>query len=226
MRFLYKTSASLAQASNEKESTSSPPASHHPTPSLHSLQRVPHQSANAISISCSQQPPAQIPRRQIRHPNSPPNKDSPPDDSPPLPLCEICSLPLSSTTTKPPHPHEASLAHQVCLKHSHPPSNLDRSRLGLRYLQSQGWDPDSRLGLGAQSQGIQFPIKAKPKDDKMGLGLVFPREKGAGIVKKDVKEKLDAGKVRKLEERDRRKREKLQELFYRSEDLDRYLGSG
>jgi hypothetical protein len=60
----------------------------------------------------------------------------------------------------------------------------------------------------------------------MGLGLVFPGDMGAGVVKKEVKEKLDAGKVRKLEERDRRKREKLQDLFYRSEDLDRYLGSG
>lgn len=46
------------------------------------------------------------------------------------------------------------------------------------------------------------------------------------MVKKEVKEKLDAGKVRKLEERDRRKRERLQGLFYRSEDLDRYLRAG
>jgi hypothetical protein len=157
---------------------------------------------------------------------SPPNEDLPPDEKLPPPLCEICSLPLPSATTKPTHPHETTLAHQVCLQHSYPPSHLDRSRLGLRYLQSQGWDPDSRLGLGAQGQGIQFPIKLKPKDDKMGLGLVFPGGKGAGVVKKEVKEKLDAGKVRKLEESDRRKRERLQELFYRSEDLDRYLGSG
>jgi hypothetical protein len=60
----------------------------------------------------------------------------------------------------------------------------------------------------------------------MGLGLVFPSKTGAGMVKKEVKEKLDAGKVRKLEERDRRKRERLQGLFYRSEDLDRYLRAG
>lgn len=156
-----------------------------------------------------------------------PNQDAPPDETPTPPICDICSLPLpSSTTTTPPRPHEATLAHQVCLQHSHPPSHLDRSRLGLRYLQSQGWDPDSRLGLGAQGQGIQFPIKAKPKDDKMGLGLLFPDEKAKGVLKKEVKEKLDAGKVRKLEERGRKKRERLQELFYRSEDLDRYLGSG
>jgi hypothetical protein len=59
----------------------------------------------------------------------------------------------------------------------------------------------------------------------MGLGLVFPREMGTGVARKEVKEKLDAGKVRKLDERDRKKRERLQELFYRSEDLDRYLSS-
>jgi hypothetical protein len=59
----------------------------------------------------------------------------------------------------------------------------------------------------------------------MGLGLVFPGGSGTGVVKKEVKEKLDAGKVRKLDERDRKKRERLQELFYRSEDLDRYLSS-
>jgi len=154
------------------------------------------------------------------------NQHSPPDETSTAPLCEICSLPLSSAITQPLRPHEANLAHQVCLQHSHPPSHFDRSRLGLRYLQSQGWDPDSRLGLGAQGQGIQFPIKAKPKDDKMGLGLVFPGEKAKGVLKKETKEKLDAGGVRKMEEKDRRKRERLQELFYRSEDLDRYLGSG
>ena len=45
------------------------------------------------------------------------------------------------------------------------------------------------------------------------------------MLQKEVNEKLDAGKVRKLEEKDRKKRERLQELFYRSEDLGRYLGS-
>lgn len=44
--------------------------------------------------------------------------------------------------------------------------------------------------------------------------------------RKEKVEKLDAGKVRKMEERDKRKREKLQELFYRSEGLERYLGHG
>ena len=176
--------------------------------------------------------------------NSPPNKF----ESDPQPVvCEICNLPLSSIPSsvasvtdessrviedsllaKCPksksRPHEASLAHQVCLSHSHPPSHLDRNRKGLVYLASYGWDPDSRLGLGASGQGIQFPIKAKAKDDKMGIGVVLPQESERRKKEKPVK--LDAGKVRKLQEKDKRKAEKLRDMFYRSEDVDLYLGIG
>ncbi|KAI9649843.1 hypothetical protein NHQ30_002425 [Ciborinia camelliae] len=151
-------------------------------------------------------------------------------------VCEVCKLPLStgpeaimkkdaadtSDTSHPisstkPRPHEASLAHQVCLNHSHPPSHVDRNRKGLTYLSSYGWDPDSRLGLGASGQGIQFPIKTKPKDDKLGIGVLLPKE--GEIRKKDRPQKLDAGKVRKLHEKDRRKGEKLREMFYRNDDV-------
>lgn len=150
-------------------------------------------------------------------------------------ICEICKLPVSSNddanlteagtiSTSKSRPHEASLAHQVCLTHSHPPSHLDRNRKGLAYLSSYGWDPDARLGLGASGQGIQFPIKAKAKDDKLGLGLVLPKESERRRKEKPVK--LDAGKVRKMQEKDKKKAEKLREMFYRNDDLDRYLGGG
>jgi hypothetical protein len=162
-------------------------------------------------------------------------------------ICDICRLPLSvsssdetiaftdntssksadhQTQAPPPRarPHEASLAHQICLTHSHPPSHLDRNRKGLAYLSAYGWDPDARRGLGAEGQGIQFPIKTKPKDDKLGIGVVLP--KSGEIKKKERTQKLDAGKVRKLQERDKRKGEKLREMFYRSEDVERYLAGG
>jgi len=155
-------------------------------------------------------------------------------------VCEICNLPLDAPTPEVPagplsnnpspaqppktRPHEASLAHQVCLKHSHPPSHIDRTRKGLTYLSSYGWDPDSRRGLGAEGQGIQFPIKVKAKDDKLGIGVVLPKE---GERRKEEKpKKLDAGKVRKLYEVERKKGERLREMFYGSEDLERYLGGG
>jgi hypothetical protein len=155
-------------------------------------------------------------------------------------ICSVCHLPLSksSPSTAPSKPHESSLAHQICLPHSHPPSHLDRSRKGLAYLSSYGWDPDSRLGLGAQGQGIQFPIKTQAKDDKLGLGVVVPdhvrsakvvaTRKGVTLGRngKEKVEKLDAGKIRKMGDEDRKRRERLQEMFYRSEDVERYLGSG
>ncbi|KAH7355219.1 hypothetical protein BKA65DRAFT_497935 [Rhexocercosporidium sp. MPI-PUGE-AT-0058] len=161
-------------------------------------------------------------------------EDSSSTESVQIQMCEICTLPLSEAAMPPPtealeteqstkqRPHEASLAHQVCLAHSHPPSHLDRNRKGLTYLSAYGWDPDSRRGLGAEGQGIQFPIKTKPKDDKLGIGVVLPEE--ADWRKKEKVQKLDAGKVRKLYEQDKKKAERLREMFYRNDDVERYLG--
>ena len=141
-------------------------------------------------------------------------------------VCEICNLPFNGSddaTTTPNRAHEASIAHQVCLKHSYPPSYLDRERQGLKYLSSYGWDPDSRLGLGATGDGIRAPIKAKVKNDTVGLGVEL-REPKYEPEKKT--ERLDAKKVRKKELEDRRKREKLQQIFYGNDDVEKYLGEG
>ncbi|KAK4690364.1 hypothetical protein P7C71_g6408, partial [Lecanoromycetidae sp. Uapishka_2] len=152
-------------------------------------------------------------------PASPPRQQQTLKDA----VCEICKLPLggqnnaASTSSK---PHESSMAHQVCLTHSYPPSHLDRNRQGLKYLSSYGWDPDSRLGLGATGEGIRVPIKVKAKDDTVGLGIVLKGVKATE--KKSVS--LDAKQTRKTEMEDRKKRERLQEMFYRSEDVERYLG--
>ena len=143
------------------------------------------------------------------------------------PLCEICNLPIDSeeTTVVPTRPHEASIAHQVCLSHSHPPSHLDRDRHGLKYLSSYGWDPDSRLGLGTTGSGIRIPIKGKPKNDTVGLGVKPVVREGKTIVATTRKiPSLDAKQARKQEEVDRRKRERLQEIFYRNDDVETYLG--
>lgn len=45
------------------------------------------------------------------------------------------------------------------------------------------------------------------------------------MVRKAKVEKLDAGGVRKEVERDKRRGERLREMFYRNEDVERYLGS-
>lgn len=142
-------------------------------------------------------------------------------------ICSVCGLSLQNLSDNfgsARHPHEASLTHQACLEHSHPPSHLDRTRPGLKYLSSYGWDPDSRLGLGAAGEGIRTPIKGKIKNDTVGLGVDLKRigSKGVGVPKD---EKLDAKKVRMTEEAGRRKGEKLRELFYMNNDVERYLGA-
>ncbi|KAF3395031.1 hypothetical protein DPV78_008852 [Talaromyces pinophilus] len=162
-------------------------------------------------------------------------------------VCEICNLPVTasppkdtdvdefeptSTTTK--HtPHEASMVHQICLQHSHPPSHLDRTRPGLRYLTSYGWDPDSRVGLGAEGRtGILQPIKPKAKTSTSGLGLTKEDEdaiaarKGLRKQQQEQRQKLNAKQVRLAHLADKKKGEKLRELFYASDDIQRYLGGG
>ncbi|KAJ5091933.1 hypothetical protein NUU61_006803 [Penicillium alfredii] len=147
--------------------------------------------------------------------------------------CEVCNLPLSSnqapsdqtpTTTR---PHEASLAHQVCLTHSHPPSHLDRSRAGLRYLSTYGWDPDSRLGLGAPGrEGIREPLKGRIKNDTAGLGVGLDAD-GDRVAPRPPPPKvqnLNAKQARRGAAEARRKGEKLRNMFFQSDEVLKYLG--
>ncbi|CAF9914038.1 hypothetical protein IMSHALPRED_001512 [Imshaugia aleurites] len=141
-------------------------------------------------------------------------------------LCEICNLPIEASegkTSTASTIHESSIAHMVCLTHSHPPSHLDRSRQGLKYLSSYGWDPDSREGLGATGEGIRAPIKAKVKNNTVGLGVKL---KGTKKPPEAKLERLDAKQIRKKDMEDRRKRERLQEMLYRNDDVEKYLGGG
>jgi hypothetical protein len=124
--------------------------------------------------------------------------------------------------------HESSIAHQVCLEHSHPPSHLDKDHVGLRYLKGYGWDPDNRKGLGARQEGIRIPVKAKEKNDTVGLreqndeeDEKAPRRRAAK--KEDPMIRLDAGKVRKQELQAKKRAEKLRATFY-GPDLKQYLG--
>lgn len=153
-------------------------------------------------------------------------------------MCEVCQMPLdddnlgAATTTDAGRSggaatasrHATSIAHQVCLAHSHPPSALDRSRMGLAVLQSQGWDPDERKGLGASRQGMQYPLKATPKDDTLGIGVKPPKNLEAR--RKDKVQKLDAGQARKKAAEDKKRRDRLQQHFYGSSDIEKYLGGG
>ena len=140
-------------------------------------------------------------------------------------FCEVCNLPIgpradpASTAIA---NHESTIAHMVCLTHSHPPSHLDRSRQGFKYLSAYGWDPDSRQGLGATGEGIRAPVKAKMKNDSVGLGVKVKRNKKPLDPKV---ERMDAKQVRKKDTDNKRKWERLHEMFYRNDDLGKYLGA-
>ncbi|KAH8889815.1 hypothetical protein GQ53DRAFT_608505, partial [Thozetella sp. PMI_491] len=146
-------------------------------------------------------------------------------------ICVVCKLPLRPSSE--PYKqgasmhinstHETSLAHQICVPHSHPPSALDRSRMGLAVLQSHGWDPDSRKGLGAGQQGIQFPVKARPKDDTTGIGIVVPKSLPPREKKPQL---LDAGKVRKQYSEDKKKAATIRRQLFGDDRLEKYLGPG
>ncbi|KAI7467555.1 hypothetical protein KC364_g7625, partial [Hortaea werneckii] len=120
--------------------------------------------------------------------------------------------------------HQSSLTHQIALTHSHPPSHLDRKRKGLAVLESQGWDPDSRVGLGADGNtGRLYPVQAREKKDRVGLGGTIHVEAAMGKGEKKA-EKLDAGRMRERDQEGRKKAEGLRNAFYRSEEVERYLG--
>ncbi|KAL8690186.1 MAG: hypothetical protein Q9218_004319 [Villophora microphyllina] len=139
-------------------------------------------------------------------------------------VCEVCKLPLhpDDAGSQQSHLHDTTIAHQICLSPSHPPSHLDRNRQGLKYLSSYGWDPDSRTGLGAIGAGIRVPIKAKPKYDTLGIGSAAAPIHSQ--VNKHVVKKLDAKQTREAEAKARRESQRIQQLFYQSGDVERYLG--
>ncbi|KAG9599749.1 hypothetical protein KCU77_g421, partial [Aureobasidium melanogenum] len=157
------------------------------------------------------------------------SSEPPPSSSSESPrTCDICKTQYQGDEAA----HCSSLVHQIALPHSHPPSALDRNRKGLSILQSYGWNPDERLGLGAQREGILHPIKAKEKRDTVGLGVNLNddeptlKKKRKPLQPPKPVERLDAGKIRKLEQNNKKKHERLQSLFYSNDEVDKYLGAG
>ena len=159
--------------------------------------------------------------------SEPPSSESPLAKQSPK-ICEVCKTQYVGDEAA----HCSSLVHQIALPHSHPPSALDRTRKGLSILQSYGWNPDERLGLGAQREGILHPVKAKEKRDTVGLGVNLNndeptlRKKRKLVEKTKPVEMLDAGKIRKLEQNNKKKHERLQTLFYSNDEVDKHLGAG
>jgi hypothetical protein len=101
--------------------------------------------------------------------------------------------------------------------------------MGLKYMEKHGFDVDAQVGLGASGQGMLFPLVPKEKTDRLGLGIdKKEHEKQAslgGASAAEVKEgKLDAGKIRRLAKVEKRRHDKLQRMFYGSDEVEKYLG--
>lgn len=144
-------------------------------------------------------------------------------------ICPVCALPITTSLRE----HEASLAHQVSMTHSHPPSGLDRTRMGLRTLQSQGWDPDARRGLGLEGEGPRYPIKVAAKEDNLGIGASAQQANEDAKKKKKEKEseapprQLTAKERKALAAKERQRAERLQAEIYGRVDVEGYLrGNG
>jgi hypothetical protein len=133
------------------------------------------------------------------------------------PVCSVCSLPITASLDE----HNASLAHQVSLAHSHPPSALDRSRMGLRALKAHGWDPDARRGLGREGEGLRFPIKVSQKEDNLGIGAVLETKPPAE--EKPKPRSLSAKERKALAQQEKTKAERLHREIYGRVDVERYL---
>lgn len=83
------------------------------------------------------------------------------------------------------------------------------------------------MGLGPQGrEGIREPVKGKVKEDTVGLGAVVPevKDKSRRVQKKQKAKVLNAKEVRRGQLEERKKGERLRELFFRDEDVLRYLG--
>ena len=144
------------------------------------------------------------------------------DDTDEYPICPVCDLPITTTAAK----HSASLAHQVSLEHSHPPSHLDRTRMGLRALESHGWDPDSRRGLGLEGEGMRFPVKLSAKEDTLGIGATIPEVKVEEKKPKPLP-MMNKREIKQERVRERKRAERLQAELYGRVDVEAYLrGNG
>lgn len=151
------------------------------------------------------------------------------------PACDICSLPLTTASSAAAHHHETCLVHQVALDHSKPPSALDRGRFGLTIMSAQGWDPDSGRGLGADQQGMAYPIEAKLRPDRQALGSQpatttsssssskRPSGTSASTPAPSRNRQYSRKQLRHIEEDRRRRHDRLREQIMGNKDLDKYL---
>lgn len=132
------------------------------------------------------------------------------------PICPTCNERITEADER---AHFLSIGHQMAIPRGPTPSSIDRTRMGLKYMEKYGWDVDSRKGLGATGEGIVNPIIPKEKRDKHGVGV----QVGKKAVAEKPREILDAAQMKKKVAEDKKKAEKLQRMFYGDDKVEQYL---
>lgn len=69
---------------------------------------------------------------------------------------------------------------------------IDRTRMGLKFMEKYGFDVDAGKGLGATEQGILHPITVKNKQNTWGLGMekIIRKEKAERRAEKRRRKKM------------------------------------
>lgn len=154
-----------------------------------------------------------------------------------VPTCDVCGEPKKPTADG--KPHELSWSHQLVLPREKPKGSNDRIRFGFRQLEKHGYDPEERPGLGAQGQGITKPLELVPKRDRLGLGhsssikqsVEAPKLEKNSRTPAEAQAKahksMNAKECRKQYEEERKKAERLRNLFYSDdhEELFNMIGA-
>ena len=80
-------------------------------------------------------------------------------------FCEVCKLHVPAAR------HATSVVHQFSCQHSTNVTSygIPETNRGFQLLLKKGWDRER--GLGAEGQGLKYPIRTILKHDRLGLGL-------------------------------------------------------
>ncbi|KAI9314039.1 hypothetical protein BX666DRAFT_2029581 [Dichotomocladium elegans] len=89
------------------------------------------------------------------------------DSSSHRPYCDDCQKTIAEDTMR---AHVRTMAHMVCADYLQSVDflTLNKSNVGFRMLQSQGWEYEQ--GLGATGEGRRHPVATVLKKDRSGLG--------------------------------------------------------
>ncbi|KAK6544586.1 hypothetical protein TWF694_001274 [Orbilia ellipsospora] len=129
-------------------------------------------------------------------------------------ICPTCKARVTNWNS-----HVRTTAHMASEEHSKTPHHLNRQSEGYKHMVKLGWDPDGDRGLGAEGQGIRFPVKARMKKDNLGIGAIplskSIRDNAVNVSESSTKRQrlLTAKEMQRLEQAERAARHDLHDYL-------------